>query len=210
MEISADGILSREEIFFALGIFPGYESGTTTGKANQKKTITTKTQQKAAPNTAAAQTQTAVMVVPGAAGWLVLKDSYFHWFGCLGKPEPVFSSDSNTHRNATHHTKRIDPLYNRRRPRQSTDMSRLIDRMATSPSNDLLLHTELLSSALSLVTRRSYSHSLSLVGVSRRRRIRDTRAGNGSCRGITEHAHRNTRGPRIGRTNPRNPDQRST
>lgn len=109
MEISADGILSREEISLALGIFPGYESGTTTGKANQKKTITTKTQQKAAPNTAAAQTQTAVMVVPGAAGWLVLKDSYFHWFGCLGKPEPVFSSDSNTHRNATHHTKKNRP-----------------------------------------------------------------------------------------------------
>lgn len=209
MEISADGILSREEISLALGIFPGYESGTTTGKANQKKTITMKTQQKAAPNTAAAQTQTAVMVVPGAAGWLVLKDSYFHWFGCLGKPEPVFSSDSNTHRNATHHTKKNRPSL------QPTAATAIDGHVAINRSNGHfsqqrppLAHGVTL--ALSLVTRRSYSHSLSLVGVSRRRRIRDTRAGNGSCRGITEHAHRNTRGPRIGRTNPRNPDQRST
>lgn len=156
MEISADGIL-------ALGIFPGYESGTTTGKANQKKTITTKTQQKAAPNTAAAQTQTAVMVVPGAAGWLVLKDSYFHWFGCLGKPEPVFSSDSNTHRNATHHTKKNRPSL------QPTAATAIDGHVAINRSNGHfsqqrppLAHGVTLERALSLVTRRSYSHSLSL------------------------------------------------
>lgn len=188
------------------GSFRGRNLELPRAKAIQKKTITTKTQQKAAPNTAAAQTQTAVMVVPGAAGWLVLKDSYFHWFGCLGQPEPVFSSDSNTHRNATHHTKKNRPSL------QPTAATAIDGHVAINRSNGHfsqqrppLAHGVTLALFCSL-TRRSYSHShrSSDDGES------GTRARETEVAEELRSTHTETHADHVRRTNPRNPDQRST
>lgn len=67
----------------------------------------------------------------------------------LGKPEPVFSC--TTQRNHSH---KMTTLYNRRRPRQSTDMSRLIDRMwPLLPATSLFLRVTLSD---------AYSRALSL------------------------------------------------
>lgn len=149
---------------------------------NKKKRITTKLK---------AGLRHKLLQTGGPRGLLKLVLSKIHtftgWWLALGNPEPVFSW--TTQRNHTH---KMTTLYNRRRPRQSTDMSRLIDRMWPLLPATLVLFCSVLLS-LSRDIARSLSHrSIVPVPTENLGRARET-----EVEGITrthKHTHEPPRG----------------